>query len=624
MKHNNGCRMIIRLFLFLVLLTNTFNAYAFENCKWNNNEGTPCITVNKTPNSSIISEKGINKITITKQDIINSGAVDTNDILKTIPGLDIFQSGTKGQQTSIFTRGSESNHTLVLLNGVAINDQSTTDGQHDFGQDFIQTIQQIEVYKGANGAHFGPSAIAGAINFITDIDYTNSYSVSGFGLKNNSIDGNYTKITDGGWHLNAKGSSTQSETDSAIAKGTEDDGVKNYQVNLNSTKWLNDDLKFKSTLYSRSTKADYDGSATDETGYEADNKMYALQSILEHKTKNSENNLIFHYHNYDRGYRNAGYLDEYDSESLVIKGERTIEKNDKISFGFGSEYKYDWGAFENRGSYTASTKGHIKNLGFFANAGFKINENQILSIYGRADDHNTTGGNQTYKLNFTQTLGQLKLAATHSTGLRNPSLFELYGSDNYGIGGNTNLNPETSETNEITGEYSFSNKLKFTSTAYRAKISDRIESNAAYSRHENQLVSLNQEGLESELLFSGDNQKISLFTNFSKSKKTDGVGQSRRPDLSYGGKYSKNFESTKYGPFNLDLIYKYTGKFIDYDGSANTMQKSTDLVDLIMKKNWYGSIISLNISNLLNERYEKPATYSQDGRQFRLSLSKNY
>ena len=50
------------------------------------------------------------------------------------------------------------------------------------------------------------------------------------------------------------------------------------------------------------------------------------------------------------------------------------------------------------------------------------------------------------------------------------------------------------------------------------------------------------------------------------------------------------------------------------------MQKSTDLVDLIMKKNWYGSIISLNISNLLNERYEKPATYSQDGRQFRLSF----
>ena len=41
-------------------------------------------------------------------------------------------------------------------------------------------IQQIEVYKGSNGAHFGPDAIGGAVNFITDIDYTNSYSINGF------------------------------------------------------------------------------------------------------------------------------------------------------------------------------------------------------------------------------------------------------------------------------------------------------------------------------------------------------------------------------------------------------------------------------------------------------------
>ena len=613
---------IVKLILILTLFT--LNVSALENCTWDNKKGIPCVTVSKTPNTSILNKEGVNKITITKEDIIKSGAVDINDILKIIPGLDIFQSGTKGQQTSLFTRGSESNHTLVLLNGVAINDQSTTDGLHDFGQDFIQTIQQIEVYKGANGAHFGPSAIAGAINFITSIDYTNSYSVSGFSLKNNSTDGNYTKITDDGWHLNIKGASTQSETNSAIAKGNEDDGAKNYQVNLNAAKWINDNLKFRSTLYSRSTKADYDGSATDEEGYVADNKMYALQTVLDHKTNNSENNLIFHYHNYDRGYRNSGYLDEYDSESITIKGERAISQNDSISFGYGSEYKYDWGGFENRGNYTASTKGHVKDLGLFANAGFKISENQILSIYGRTDDHNTTGSNQTYKLNFIQIFGKLKLAVTHSTGLRNPSLYELYGSDNYGIGGNPNLKPEKSKTNEIYGEYNFSEKLKFTSTAYRAEIFDRIESNATYSRHENQLISLNQEGLESELLFSVNDQIFGLFTNFSKSRKTNGAGQARRPDLSFGGSYSKKFESSIAGSFDLDLFYKHTGKFIDYNGSINTPQKSTDLFDLSIRKNWFGSIISLNISNLLNERYEKPATYSQDGRKLRIGLTRKF
>ena len=51
------------------------------------------------------------------------------------------------------------------------------DGLHDFGQDFISSLQQIDVYKGSSGAHFGPNAIAGAINLITDIDYNNSYSI---------------------------------------------------------------------------------------------------------------------------------------------------------------------------------------------------------------------------------------------------------------------------------------------------------------------------------------------------------------------------------------------------------------------------------------------------------------
>ena len=606
----------------------TFSSSALENCKWNNKKGVPCLTVSKTPNTSEFNQSSVNKIIITKQDIINSGTVDANDVLKLIPGLDVFQSGQKGQQTSIFTRGSESNHTLVLLNGIAINDQSVTDGLHDFGQDFVQTIQQIEIYKGANGAHFGPSAIAGAINFITDIDYTNSYSVSS-GLvenifRNNSIDGNYSKITDSGWHLNFKGAATQSKTNSAIAKGNEDDGSKNYQVNLNSVKWISDNIKFKSTLYSRKTKADYDGSSTDEQGYVSDNKMYALQSGFEHKSQNSENNLIFHYHNYDRDYDNAGYLDEYESESLVVKADRSTKLSDKVSFGYGSEYKYDWGAFENRGSYTASTKGHMKDFGFFANAGYKINENQTLSIYGRTDDHNTTGSNQTYKLNFIQILGKFKFGATHSTGLRNPSLYELYGSDNYGIGGNTNLNPEKSQTNEFYGEYNFSEIIKFTSTGYRTKVFDRIESNAAYSMHENMLVDINQEGLESELLFSENNQNFGLYTTFSKSRKANGQAQARRPDLSYGANYSKKINSNIYGPFNLNLNYKHTGQFIDWDGSKNSRQKSTDLVDLSIKKNWLGNILSINLTNLLNERYEKPATYTQDGRQLKVGFSRTY
>ena len=242
--------MLLRVSFILVLLISNLYAENLKNCEWNNSDGIPCVVVSKTPNTSEFSELGVNKIVITKDEINNSGAVDVNDVLKLVSGLDVFQSGTKGQSTSIFTRGSESNHTLVMINGVSINDQSVTDGLHDFGQDFVQNIQQIEVYKGSSGAHFGPSAIAGAINFITAIDYTNSYSISGFSAKNNSLAANYTKITDSGWHLNLKGSGTISETDSAVSDGSEYDGSENTQLNLNAEKWINNNLKFKSTFYS--------------------------------------------------------------------------------------------------------------------------------------------------------------------------------------------------------------------------------------------------------------------------------------------------------------------------------------------------------------------------------------
>ena len=616
--------MILKVSFFLILLTLNLNAESLKKCEWNNKKGDPCLLISKTPNTSEYSELGVNKIVITKEEINNSGAVDINDALKLVSGLDIFQSGPKGQSTSIFTRGSESNHTLVMLNGIAINDQSVTDGLHDFGQDFVQNIQQIEVYKGSSGAHFGPSAIAGAVNFITAIDYTNSYSINSSSAKNNSLASNYTKITDNGWHLNLKGSGTISETDSAVADGSEYDGLENTQINLNGEKWINDTLKFRSNFYSRKTVADYDGSANDELGYVSDNRMHTFQTGLEHISKNSENNLIFHYHNYDREYENAGVLDEYDSESLVVKGERKIKSTSKLSFGYGTEYKYDWGAFENRGSYTASTKGHMKDFGIFGNAGYKFTESSILSIYGRSDDHNTTGKNQTYKINFTKLFGKFKLGLTRSTGLRNPTLYELYGSDNYGIGGNVNLNPEKSETNELSVKYNILENFSFNSTAYRAKVYDQIESNTAYSKHENELIDINQEGLENELLFNGNNQSLSIFNIFSKSRKTNGQAQSRRPDLSYGTNYSKKVLLSPVGPFNINLNYKYTGQYIDWDGSANSKQKSTDIIDLSLSKNLKGNIFSLKLSNLLNERYEKPATYSQDGRQIRFGFKSTF
>ncbi len=609
---------IIIVFLALILVINNSNSFALENCKWNNSKGVPCVVITKTPNSSLHNVQGINKKIFTKKQIIDSGALSGLDVLKKVTGIDYYQTGQKGQQAAIFMRGSESNHTLVLLNGIAINDQSATNGLHDFGQDFIQTFEQIEVYKGSNGAHFGPDAIGGAINFITDINYNNSLSINGFNFKNNSIDYNTTKITDNEWHINLKGTTNFSKTDSSLAKGHESDGTRNYQINFNANKWLNDNLKLKNTFYYRDTKSDYDSSATKEESVTSDNKMYALQTGVERKNKNSFDNIIFHYHNYDRKYFVQGKKDKYYSESLVAKAEKEIIVNKKFSFGFGSEYKYDWGHYLTK-TFSSQTKGHISNLGIFANLGYNFNKNKVISFHGRNDDHKESGGNKTYKINYTQEIGNLKFGATHSTGLKNASLYELYGNI-----GQKNINPEKSETNEITGEYNFSDNLKFITSAYRTRMKDRIKINSTWSAYENKILDTTQEGLESEIILLGENQQISLVSHFAKSRTATGGPNSRRPDLSYGFDYNKEINLINYGLFDLRLSYRYIGDHIDWTGSENAFVKSVDLADLSIKKNWFGNTISFNLTNILNERYEKPATYSQNGRAISFGFRRQY
>ena len=94
------------------------------------------------------------------------------------------------------------------------------------------------------------------------------------------------------------------------------------------------------------------------------------------------------------------------------------------------------------------------------NVGYKFNKNQVLSIYGRNDLHKITDENQTYKINFTQFLNKFKLGATHSTGLKNPGLYELYGSSSWHTGSES-VDPSKSRTNELYTEYKYSNNISF-------------------------------------------------------------------------------------------------------------------------------------------------------------------
>ncbi len=89
------------------------------------------------------------------------------EALKAVPGLNVVQQGGPGGETSVFMRGTNSNHTKVLIDGIDVGDPSNAHAAFHFGPLLTQAIERIEVLRGPQSGLYGSAAIGGVINVIT-------------------------------------------------------------------------------------------------------------------------------------------------------------------------------------------------------------------------------------------------------------------------------------------------------------------------------------------------------------------------------------------------------------------------------------------------------------------------
>src|SRR5690349_1912552 len=124
----------------------------------------PLVTIStrvETPEENVA-----NSVTVIDEKKIESRREESVvELLRDVPGIDVVETGSRGNSASVFIRGADSDHTLVLVDGVEVN--STTLGAFDFAHLTTESIERIEVLRGAGGTLYGSQAIGGVINIIT-------------------------------------------------------------------------------------------------------------------------------------------------------------------------------------------------------------------------------------------------------------------------------------------------------------------------------------------------------------------------------------------------------------------------------------------------------------------------
>lgn len=141
--------------------------FALSSAVMGEERGDPIETIVVTATRMPIAlQDALVPVTVIDRDSIErSGAQDLSELLRFQAALDVVRAGGPGQQTSVFTRGTESNHTLVLVDGVRINSPSI--GIAAVEHIAPEMIERVEIVRGPRTSLYGEDAIGGVINVIT-------------------------------------------------------------------------------------------------------------------------------------------------------------------------------------------------------------------------------------------------------------------------------------------------------------------------------------------------------------------------------------------------------------------------------------------------------------------------
>jgi vitamin B12 transporter len=582
------------------------------------------IVVTATRTGTSIEQVGSSISVITAEEIEQQQSKNVYSAIQQIPGVQRAQEGGPGTVSSVYMRGANANHTLVLVNGMRVN--SNTDGGFNLSTLPADAIERIEVLRGTQSALYGSDAIGGVINIITKKGFSKpiggSVSVEagekGFNKEVATLSGGNERF-DFNTVLSYDELTHYDISDNEKNNGSEDDSFRRLSFYNNLGLNFLDDGRADLTVLHNKTHTDLDNSVwpnywqvdDPDRSMDADQWMTSL-NISKPLTEIYTQTVKAGYNEETDTGRNDGkqeYLFTTRDYDATLQGELALLENDTVTFG----YDFRRSEAENDGNYDTETRD--QNAVFINNI-WDYEKVLFLTLGGRYDHYSDADGKATWNTSASwQALDYTRFHGSAGAGFKVPTMNDLYWPADAWSSGNPNLKPEESRSFDVGVEQGFFENMVLADVTYfHNKVDNLIQWDevSPFFWTPANVNKAKMEGFETSLTFTPiENLKTKTFFTY-----TDAVDETTGNQLARRAKYnaglSANWDYTKRGSVYAE--YTYTGN--RYDDGANT--RRLDAFGLVAvgtryKLTDYFSVFA-NVDDLLDTYYETAAGCGTVGR----------
>ncbi|MDH5785020.1 MAG: TonB-dependent receptor [Chromatiales bacterium] len=541
---------------------------------------------------------------ITREEIEQSQAGSLMELLHgRAASLDFSRNGGPGSNTSLFLRGSESDHVLVLIDGVRA--ASVTNGAYNWASLNPAQIERIEIVRGPHSTLYGSEAIGGVIQIFTRRGKGLHASLSGgsYGTAGATF-GTGGELGEGRYHLNlshkqSEGFSTTNA--SSTNYESDDDGYKNSSVGIGYSTPIGNDLEFGINLSHTKGRNDYDDGGYANAYAETQNNTAEMH--IDWQTSENWNQRLSVNSSEDLNESHDSWPATITTRRKGINWQHDLETGHNSLLTLGLDAQQDHGKIaDSYDEKTTTQAGYLQ---------YQWSGKQLDLLLGaRSDQHSEYDQHTTGRLVVGSRLGEGRLYASYATAFKAPTFNELY----YPFYGDPTLLPEESVSVEVGYR-----RGQLRASLFKTEIDNLIQYNTLTWLADN-IGQARITGAELEYGLQVSSWRVDSSVTLQKAEDVEsGENLLRRAE--------KKIALTASGPVtaatDMGIEISYTGRREDSFGfpSQRVFLPSFTLLNLTgeyrISPNWR---LKGRVENLLNDEYQLAYGYNTPGASAYISL----